>query len=590
MVIRSTLAMLAIACSVTGAASAQTPRDASPTTAAGAITGVVLSDDRPARPLRRARVRLAGSETSIARAIVTNEDGTFAFERLSPDEYTITAEKDGYVASNWGATRPGRQGRTIVLSRGETRSITLHLPRGSVITGKVTDAQGQPVPGVRIDVLSDRFVPSAGERRLIPAGLPTATDDRGVYRVFDLPAGDYLVTAHVFPTLARDAVLQVLSAQEVRRALADLQVGGPQAQPGPPKPAPYKPINEPRLSVGFAPVFYPGTVVRSRAVTVTVGAGEQRAGVDFDVQDVPTATVSGTVPVSAGDRIPSVALIPNTDVAEPDSVLVRTVTGDGTFTFTGVPPGRYTVLARGFSRAPGSFDAPTWFVTEIIVDGQDVTGLSLPLQPGLTISGHVAFTGSERRRLTAAQFPLPLVLAMRGIELAPTVRIEADGRFSVEGVVPGTYRLQRMDGLRSPLGRQWLKSAVVNGRDILDAPIELRQNAEDAVVTWSDRVSEISGTVTDSRGTALPGQTVVLFATDRRSWFFNSRRIAAGRTNAQGRYRIINLPAGEYYAVADDDLDEGDWFDPVVLEQVAQRATLVRLEEDERKTLDIAQR
>jgi hypothetical protein len=131
---------------------------------------------------------------------------------------------------------------------------------------------------------------------------------------------------------------------------------------------------------------------------------------------------------------------------------------------------------------------------------------------------------------------------------------------------------------------------VVNGRDILDAPIEVRQNAEDAVVTWSDRVSEISGTVTDSRGTALPGQTVVLFATDRRSWFFNSRRIAAGRTNAQGRYRIINLPAGEYYAVADDDLDEGDWFDPVVLEQVARHAKLVRIEEDERKTLDIAQR
>ena len=123
MVIRSMLALLAIASSIVGAASAQTPRDASPTTAAGAITGVVLSDDRPARPLRRARVRLAGSEMSIARAIVTNEDGTFAFERLSPDEYTITAAKDGYVTSSWGATRPGRQGRTIVLSRGETRSV-----------------------------------------------------------------------------------------------------------------------------------------------------------------------------------------------------------------------------------------------------------------------------------------------------------------------------------------------------------------------------------------------------------------------------------------------------------------------------------
>ena len=74
------------------------------------------------------------------------------------------------------------------------------------------------------------------------------------------------------------------------------------------------------------------------------------------------------------------------------------------------------------------------------------------------------------------------------------------------------------------------------------------------------------------------------------SWFFNSRRIAAGRTNTQGRYRIINLPAGEYDAVAEADLDEGDWFDPVVLEQVARRATLVRIEEDERKSLDIVQR
>ena len=590
MVIRSMLALLAIAWSIVGAASAQTPRDASRTTAAGAITGVVLSDDRPARPLRRARVRLAGSEMSIARAIVTNEDGTFVFERLSPDDYTITAAKDGYVTISWGATRPGRQGRTIVLSRGETRSVTVHLPRGSVITGKIADAQGQPVPGVRIDVLSDRFVPSAGERRLMPAGLPTVTDDRGVYRVFDLPAGDYLVTAHVFSTLDRDAVLQVLSAQEVRRALADLQEAGPQAQPGIPKPAPYKPITEPRLSVGFAPVFYPGTVVRSRAVTVTVGPGEQRAGVDFDVQYVPTATVSGTVPVSPGGRIPSVALIPDTDVAEPDSVRVHSVSGDGAFIFTGVPPGRYKVLARGFLRAPGSLDAPTWFVTEIIVDGEDVTGLSLPLQTGLTISGRITYTGSERRNPRAAQFQLPLVLAMRGIEFAPAVRIEADGRFSVEGVMPGTYRLQRVEGLRSPLDRMWLKSVIVNGRDILDAPIELRQSAEDAVVTWSDRVSEISGVVTDSRGTVQPGQTVVLFATDRSSWFFNSRRIAAGRTNAQGRYRIVNLPAGEYYAVAASDLDEGDWFDPVVLEQLARRATLVRLEEDEQNSLDIVQR
>jgi hypothetical protein len=274
----------------------------------------------------------------------------------------------------------------------------VHLPRGSVITGKITDAQGQPVSGVRIDVLSDRFVPSAGERRLISAGLPTVTDDRGVYRVFDLPAGDYLVTAHVFPTLARDAVLQVLSAQEVRRALADLQDAGPQAQPGIPKPTPYKPINEPRLSVGFAPVFYPGTVVRSRAVTVTVGPGEQRAGVDFDVQYVPTATVSGTVPVSPGDRIPSVALIPDTDVAEPDSVRVHSVGGIGAFIFT-----RSAGTTR-FSRVVTSARMPDadWFVTEIIVDEDVTTSHCAADRPHDFRT--LTYTGSERRNPRAAQF------------------------------------------------------------------------------------------------------------------------------------------------------------------------------------------
>ena len=177
--------------------------------------------------------------------------------------------------------------------------------------------------------------------------------------------------------------------------------------------------------------------------------------------------------------------------------------------------------------------------------------------------------------------------------MAPTVRIEADGRFSVQGVVPGSYRLQRSEGLRSPLGRQWLKSVVVNGRDILDAPIELRQNAEDAVVTWSDRVSEISGAVTDAGrdGPARSNRRPLCQRTGARGSSTPGGSPLAART-PQGRYRILNLPAGEYYAAAESDLDEGDGdVDPIVLEtRVARGAKLVRLEEDERKTLDIVQR
>jgi hypothetical protein len=584
-------AMFVAAWSVATVAFAQPLRDASPrSSAAGSINGVVLSDDRPSKPLRRALVVLTGLEMSDGRTVVTNDDGTFTFERLPADEYTVAAKKDGYVSIHWGAVRPGRPGRPIALGGAETRSVTLRLPRGSVITGRISDAQGQPVAGVRVDVLSNVFVPSVGERRLIAAGQPTTTDDRGVYRVFDLAAGDYLIVAHAFPDVSRDAVVQVISAQEVRRALAEVQDASLQARPGPPKPTPYKPTNEPRLSVGFAPVFYPGAVVRSQAVTVSVGAGEQRAGVDFDIQFVPAATVSGTVPGLTGVSRPLVALIPESEIVGPDSVRIRRVGADGAFAFTGIPPGRYTVFARQDGTAARSSDGRIWGATEIIVDGQDVIGLSLPLQPGLTISGRLAFTGTLTRPSTA-RFDLPIALTMSGsIEVTPFVQIDVDRRFRIEGVVPGAYRVRGVDVLHSPLGRVWLKSVVVSGRDLLDAPIDLRQSADDAVVTLSDRASEVAGVVADQQGAVLPGQTVILFETDRRSWFFNSRRIAVGRTNAQGRYRIRNLPPGEYYAVATGEVDEGEWFDPAVLEQIAGVAVPVWLEDDDQKSLNLVGR
>jgi hypothetical protein len=235
-------------------------------------------------------------------------------------------------------------------------------------------------------------------------------------------------------------------------------------------------------------------------------------------------------------------------------------------------------------------EARTWGTTEIIVDGEDVLGLTVPMQADLTVSGRVVYPGNAPRT-GRAQVDLPLTLTMAGPQdVPPSVRIDGDRSFKVEGLVPGMYRLGPQAALHAPLGRLWLKSIVVNGRDLLDAPIELRQSADDAVVTLSDRASDVTGAVMDRRGVVLPGQTVILFAADRRSWFFHSRRIAAGRTNAQGRYQIRNLPPGEYYAVATADLDEGEWVDPVVLDQLARGATPIRVEEDERKDLNLVGR
>jgi hypothetical protein len=41
-----------------------------------------------------------------------------------------------------------------------------------------------------------------------------------------------------------------------------------------------------------------------------------------------------------------------------------------------------------------------------------------------------------------------------------------------------------------------VRSSVVSGQDTLDVPIDLRQSVSDAVITLTDRTSEISGHIT----------------------------------------------------------------------------------------------
>jgi hypothetical protein len=86
--------------------------------------------------------------------------------------------------------------------------------------------------------------------------------------------------------------------------------------------------------------------------------------------------------------------------------------------------------------------------------------------------------------------------------------------------------------------------------------LEVRQSTTDAVITLSDRASELTGTVADARGQPASGHDLVVFGTESASWFPSSRRIASVRPGLEGRYTIRNLPAGEYFIVATDDIDD----------------------------------
>jgi len=83
---------------------------------------------------------------------------------------------------------------------------------------------------------------------------------------------------------------------------------------------------------------------------------------------------------------------------------------------------------------------------------------------------------------------------------------------------------------------------------------------------------------------------VVLPALLPASWFFNSHRVAAVRTDAQGRYTIRSLPPADYRAAVTVDLQQGGWFDPDVLQDLQPLATLLTIAGVEAKTLDLVLR
>lgn len=546
-----------------------TPRDA-PKAAAGtsSVAGTIVTDADPPRPVRRATVLLLAAGVD-GQTGVTDDSGQFVFSGLPQGRYNLIVSKRGWARMNYGAKTPGRPGVSIPVAAGERAAITMRMPRPAVITGTVLDENGQPPAGVVMSVVQYRY--DSGERRLVRApSTAIGPDERGQYRIFGLPPGEYYVVASGTRELfTPGSDLHVTSDVDVQQATSAIE-GGPAV-----------PVTTVRQrSVGAAPMYYPGTASLAQATPIMIRSGEERTGVDFVTQYVTTARIDGTVtgldgsPVAAGTQVSLVASDPNVSSFGLDSLRTTRADAAGTFRFAGIVPGSYTVVARAAN--PSS-----WARADLDVQGDDLHGVTLTMQESLTIAGTVKWEGTgQPPAFTTVRVSLQPQLSPGAVTISSATFATADasGHFSISGVTPGRYRLSAIvAGMRSPWA---LHASSLAGQESLDAAIDVRNSVNDGLITFTDQTSELTG-----HGTA--DSFLIVFSVDQAQWAPPARRTLWSRVAGDGTFTIRNIPPGAYYVATVTDVEPGQWSDPAYLQMLIPSATKMTIAEGEKKTIDI---
>jgi protocatechuate 3,4-dioxygenase beta subunit len=324
-----------------------------PAVGTATIAGAITTSDGDARPVRRALVILNGTELRGTRQAITDDAGRFVFSSLPAGRFTLNASKPGYVTTYYGGTRPGRgPGIPLAVTDGQTiGDLTLKMPWGAVIAGTVTDTNGQPITSLRVQVMEARLVNGERTYSYVSGGIGNPTDDRGSYRLYGLPPGEFVVAASSLSSIAA----RLTTADEIRWAQQQspgpnrVGAAAPDATSGPP-------LGQP---VTYAPVYYPGTPDAAASAPVTVRSGEERTGVDFSIPFVPTSKVEGVITRSDSQPVQGtiVMMYSNSRVVSPlfleSGLGNRAVVGaDGSSCSDRCAPAS-TLTARASSRPPG---------------------------------------------------------------------------------------------------------------------------------------------------------------------------------------------------------------------------------------------
>jgi hypothetical protein len=508
-------------CSSTNVLFAQTDKPAT-----ASVTGRITFDKQP---LPGVTVVLEGGSPGVFMSSAsgrpvsakTDADGRYRLVGIAAGQYLIAPRALAYVLplENMSA----RAGKSIHLNDGEQiENMDFTLVKGGVITGRITDHQDRPVMGQRVQLR--RFTTS---NTASPVPFSSAnftmfeTDDRGMYRLFGLPAGRYTV-----------------SVGEGSSAGA-ISIG---------RTGKYYPLT-----------FYPDARTEKTAKVIELSEGGEVTDIDIKLSKPEKSYAAKGRVIDAGTGTPLVGITllyrplgDNPAMIGAMNITQERTNAAGEFMMPGLLPGKYAAVIQETDQASEYYSDP---ITFEVMTG-DVEGLEIKAMRGASLSGIIVIEGTTDPailkgvalvRVSDYSATPPSTSSIQMPRMGGMQATNPDGSFRLTGIQPGPTRLNTLLMDRShPL----ILGRVERDGVELPGPLDVAPGEQitgiKVVMLYGSAV--VRGQVNIVGGT-LPPDTQLTVSARRVS---GAMSMAGGRppqVDARGKFVIENLAPGEYEIV-----------------------------------------
>lgn len=488
----------------------------------GVISGRLVADD--GQLMGGAQVIVAGvGKSPITGAPQTancDADGNFKLTGLSHGVYSIVAMSPGYVSVQ-DQSRKYRIGESVII----------RMARGGVITGRVTDEFGEPMVGARVSadrVRDSEGKPDTGAPAVNEMSSSRMTDDRGVYRIYGLEAGAYVVgsggTSPIFGAMERTS-------------------------------------REP-------PTYHP-SAPRGAAVEINLRGAEEVTGVDIRARGGRGRSISGTISgETQGEGMINGVAVMLYGVADKHLAGMATLIGGQNYSLRGVEDGEYELIATRFSE---NLDFALSAPRRVVMRGADLNGIDLKLLKLGSVSGRVIIEAPKAECKTTDQFKVEEALielkrddrapgafasglfpAESGMSLGGATP-EKDGGFSQKNLEAGRYRFNTNLPDENWYIRAITQAATPKPIDLSRAGLMLKQGEKISGIEMiiAQGAASLSGRVVPSQeGAQMPKRLRVHLIPAETAAADDLLRYAESPVRGDGSFDVKHIAPGKYLLIA----------------------------------------